>query len=67
MNGESDRPEDDGEQLQETTDSMNPEAAEPSAENESAGPTLEEIQAKADEKQRQMRQEGENQRSRPAG
>ena len=49
MNGESDRPEDDGEQLQETTDSMNPEAAEPSAENESAGPTLEEIQAKADE------------------
>ena len=49
MNGESDRPEDDGEQLQDTTDSMNPEAAEPSAETESAGPTLEEVQAKADE------------------
>jgi molecular chaperone GrpE len=49
MNGESDRPEDDGEQLQETTDSVNPEGAEAGAEAESAGPTLEEGQAKADE------------------
>ena len=49
MNGESDRPEDDGEQLQETTDSVNPEGAEAGAEGESAGPTLEEVQAKADE------------------
>lgn len=49
MNGESDRPEDDGEQLQETTDSVNPKGAEAGAEAESAGPTLEEVQAKADE------------------
>jgi molecular chaperone GrpE len=49
MNGESDRPEDDGEQLQGTTDSVNPKGAEAGAEAESAGPTLEEVQAKADE------------------
>ena len=49
MNGESDRPEDDGEQLQETTDTVSPERAEAAAEAESAGPTLEEVQAKAAE------------------
>ncbi|MGI9201585.1 MAG: nucleotide exchange factor GrpE [Woeseiaceae bacterium] len=49
MNGESDRPEDDGEQLQETTNSVNPEDAETSAETASGEPNLEEIQARADE------------------
>lgn len=49
MNGESDRPEDDGEQLQEATDSVSAEDSETSPETESGGPSLEEIQAKADE------------------
>lgn len=49
MNGQSDRPEDDGEELQEAQESASPKDAEGVAEAESAETTLEEIQAKADE------------------
>lgn len=49
MNGQSDRPEDDGEELRETQESASPEEAEGVTEAEAAETTLEEVQAKADE------------------
>ena len=52
MSGQSERPADDGEQLEESQDSAVSEAAEDTAEaatTESQEPSLEELQAKADE------------------
>lgn len=49
MNGQSERPEDDSEQLEQSQESTNSEEEQGAAEPESGEPTLEEVQAKAEE------------------